>query len=526
MANYFVDSTTGSDGDNGTTMDLAWATIEYALEAGLLNPGDIVWVRRTHAETPVSDILPSYNGSPSAPIILSGWPRAADATANGATWTNSSTTVDLVTTLSMDREKYLGRFVTAPDGNTYMITKIIDSNTFIIDRKYVGLTVSGVSGAFTIHADEAWVDDMGTEYGFDDSGWAIQEIDWDADPDDLAEVDFDGGLYQLYWNSDILWIVNNFDFKGSVETTGIIYLRSTKLMRFNGCLLHAASQECFTTSRGNLHLHRCILVGNAPGGSNMGISQNASHLLITDSALYKFHNAIYNFNGRVQLENVNLGVEIGNTAFDIVTNSWGDVIGKDVIFGAAAGALDYTASGPAEFCSIENYGKVLGAHKTFNGHGTLVKLDVVDGSGDPYKRPGGADSVIEILYNEASPSNNLVNLSPLYRPSVVFTNEFNVTNANRSYRYYVQTDTETVSASQLWIEVEYVSSYSSSTAYTHLKVTSDEAIDVRSDVDDWSQYIEVTDIQPAVAGKVRIKCYCSYYHPTAKIYIDPKPEIT
>ena len=70
MPNYFVDSTTGNDGDSGLTMDAAWATIEHAVEAGGLVAGDKVWVRRIHVEyagNPTSDITPTYSGTPKDP---------------------------------------------------------------------------------------------------------------------------------------------------------------------------------------------------------------------------------------------------------------------------------------------------------------------------------------------------------------------------------------------------------------------------------------------------------------------------
>ena len=71
MTNYFVDSTTGSDGDDGTTMDLAWATFEHATSSGGLGAGDIVWIRRIHSETPVGVITSVYDGLMENPVQLS-----------------------------------------------------------------------------------------------------------------------------------------------------------------------------------------------------------------------------------------------------------------------------------------------------------------------------------------------------------------------------------------------------------------------------------------------------------------------
>lgn len=70
MATYFVSSADGNDANSGLTLDLPWATLEYALESGGLSAGDTVMIRRTHSEIPTSDIVPAYDGTVSAPIII------------------------------------------------------------------------------------------------------------------------------------------------------------------------------------------------------------------------------------------------------------------------------------------------------------------------------------------------------------------------------------------------------------------------------------------------------------------------
>ena len=196
MANYFVSWDDGDDTDDGTTMDDgpgsgtgAWKTVEHALEAGGLSAGDIVWVRRTSHELPTSDIAPIYDGTAVAPMQVIGWPRAAHSIAS-ADFVNGSTSVN-VDDNDMVREQHLGRWLTGPDGKDYLITRVADSATLIIDREYVGSTAS--NEAVTIKADEDWVADMGTAYGFDDSGWTIKETTWDADADDLPQIDVNGG---------------------------------------------------------------------------------------------------------------------------------------------------------------------------------------------------------------------------------------------------------------------------------------------------------------------------------------------
>jgi hypothetical protein len=202
------------------------------------------------------------------------------------------------------------------------------------------------------------------------------------------------------------------------------------------------------------------------------------------------------------------------------------VEGKDVKFGADVGEVRWeTKVGPYSRVSIENYNKVLGSHKSFTTQGEVTSLAVVAGSGDPYKRTGGADMVLEILFNLSNTTNENPSPDAQDQMTPIFTHEFEATTDSRRYRYYVNSE-KAVLASELWIEVEYVSAYDDATEYVIKKVRSDEAITIRGDATDWSQYIEVEDIEPAVGSTVRIKCYCSFYDATDKIYIDPLCEVT
>jgi len=203
------------------------------------------------------------------------------------------------------------------------------------------------------------------------------------------------------------------------------------------------------------------------------------------------------------------------------------VRGKDLKLGANVGELERgTAAIFSQGVSmnIENYNRVLGAHKSWNAMGEIVKLDVVAGSGDPYKRTGGADSILDLLYDQSDTAQNYVSPTKILTDPI-FTHEFEATTDSKSYRYYVQA-IGAVTATELWIEVEYVSVYDDTSGYSMTKVISDESVSARANEDDWSQYIEVTGIAPSVASKVRIRCFCSYYDATDKIYIDPLVEIT
>jgi len=195
-----------------------------------------------------------------------------------------------------------------------------------------------------------------------------------------------------------------------------------------------------------------------------------------------------------------------------------------VKLGGTNGFVTFSYAANTPTAEIENYGRVLGAHKTFTPQGEITKKDVVGGSGDPQKRSGGADSVVELLFNLSDTANQLPKPIADWTPDV-FVHEFEATAESKNYRYYVQSQ-GALTADQIWLECEYVAAYDDSSEYVIKKVESDEAIAARSGTTDWSQYLEVTGIQPAVASKVRIRLKCRYYHATNKIFVDPKVSIT
>jgi hypothetical protein len=425
----------------------------------------------------------------------------------------------------MDREKHLSRYVTAPDGETYMIAQITDSNTFILEREYAGSSVTLSNGAFTIQADE----DYALAQAIDDSGWTIQKSDWNADADDLPLFDNSGNAYYYYFNGAREWRFANLDFKPG--TFYSIRMNICRTCIFNGCLFQQTVNggALYFSSSGSV-IERCVHYGSGAGSQQNG--------LILVSGFHRWKNLIIDNMGDhsisaqssdIYMDGVNIGVETGNNIEDLHHIYEGRMYGKDVSLGGqGTGGIWETSSGAIwnSFwtASFENYGRVLGAHKTFNPQGELTKVDVVAGSGDPYKRSGGNDSVIEILYTLADLADNIK--APVSELTTeIFCHEFESTTDAKSYRYYVQGEGG-VLATEIWLECEYVSSYDDTSEYTYTTVLSDEAITARSDASDWTQYIEVTNIQPAVASKVRVKLFCSYYHATNKIYIDPKVVIT
>jgi hypothetical protein len=370
---------------------------------------------------------------------------------------------------------------------------------------------------------------MGAEYGFDDSGWAIQEADWDADPDDLPLISYNTANTYFFFNQDHSFIYANLDHE-DFSATGFIRI-STCAMIIRGCLCHITTNSpVMYLENASVLLGRCVFTGDGIGGtSQRGIyARSGQGIMLKDVALYGFQdNGMHCADGgTVYLENVNIGVEEANGDDDFYIAGPCQVYGRDVKLGGTNDEVlffDRTFGGRI---TLENYQKILGAHYQLVPQGIITKVDVVAGSGDPepFKRSGGADSVMEILFNATGAGYKGKAKNPPHN-QVIFEHEFEATTATKNYRYYVQAE-GIVDADELWIEVEYVLQYEDDSEYTYTKVESVESFTAAADFEDWAEYMEVTGITPAVGSKVRIKCYCRYYDATNKIFIDPKVVIT
>ena len=217
MTIYFVSSADGSDGDSGLTLDLAWATSQFAWQSGGLSAGDSVVIRRTHSETPTSDIVPNYSGAIGNPIKFFGSPRSAHAISS-SDWTNGSTSV-IIDDADMVREEHQARYIDAPDGLKYFITRVVDASTIIIEKEYVGSTSLNDATA-SIQADtvqQDWDD-------YDDSLDTIKKADWDADADAVPSIGFNNQAFQFSFSTDFFYYLYCLELKDSTDFNGVMRL--------------------------------------------------------------------------------------------------------------------------------------------------------------------------------------------------------------------------------------------------------------------------------------------------------------
>lgn len=522
-ANWFVDTTLSTGSNDGSSMDDAWQSIKTAFESTGFSAGDYLWIRRTSSFASASaNITVTDDGTSSSWIHFVGCPRNSHAISS-SDWTNGSTSVN-VDDADMDREKHQGRYITAPDSRTYLITRVVDASTIVIDREYVGSTAS--NAAATISADE----DYATFQAIDDSAWTIKKSDWNADADDLPKIDFESTAYGLLLQRGSYIDISNLEICGggssSVGTVTLTY--SWTYARLTGCLVKASQNApvVYNASASNyLELTRCIIEGTGSGSSQNGLRSQSPDVpsRLKDVAIYNCGNyGIYS--GNTDAKNINVGVEQANGNYDISAASV--LHGYDIKLGGTNGYVEkYNIfdgrMNAVPRVTIENYGKVLGEHQAVIDPYAIQKHAVVAGSGDPYKRTSGADAVVSMQPNLSSSIASIKTASIIVFDHVIYADT-----SSKSYRYYVQLkDIAGLTADQLYVECVYVSGYDDTSEYQTTTVYSDETPAVRTGADDWSQYIEVTGIQPAVASNVHLRVRLQGYDADGYLYIDPLPYI-
>lgn len=390
---------------------------------------------------------------------------------------------------------------------------------FVIEREYVGGTVTGTDGKFQIDEDEDY-DDRPTD------------IDgWDSDAIDLPVIDFNDTDYRVYvYYNDAFHVFKNIEFKDSADA-GMLGISGGGDHSIIGCLLKQTTQNqvLITTSYCTLTVKRCIFEGLGTGAFQRGITVAAGTCIIEDSAMFNMgdHAVFMRYCSQLRLKNVNMGVEIengdGDIGFDSSPSSGGpSVYGLDAELGGNNGEISIgTALSSNLIVRMENYGKQLGSHKMWFPGGTQ-ELAAVSGE-NPNKKL--SDNVIKLTLDQSGYE---------YQEDwavEVFCHEFEVDAISRNYKYWIYNDlgatlNDVTAKDNIWLEAEYVSAYEDDSEYLITKKYSTE-IDIldATGADDWD-YLEVPSVAPAVASKVRVRCFISKYSSGGNVFIDPEVVIS
>jgi hypothetical protein len=523
MANYFVYPGSGDDGNTGLTLDDPFNTVKFAGEKAGYSVGDRIWVRRGCTENVSNTVNFAWHDTNlfRGLVCLVGCPR--NSLAGTADFTNGSATVEN-SSLTMSKLSHASRNLTAPDGKVYYIEYVTDAATFDLDRPYSGTT--SVGGAFTIHADI----DYSTFHAIDDSAWTVKIADWEADGDDITTINLGASYYlRLAASQKQGWGIRNLSI-----TNGAGILTDTASARWELInVLHTQANNnvmayCYKGSM--IKMTNCIFQSTNAGGSaicfyiptngffygkNVSAWTPGNYVLMGEG-----YNTPYGY-----FENVNFGTRVASAVADIRVEGVGVFVFKNAKFGGTppnGNQPTWASNYHHARVEIENYNKVLGDHRTYYDCVGAIKRNTGTGCN---LRSGGGTSVIEVsagFHDSTLGYRSNDSVSDLYTAFRIFELNIYVADVSvaKNYKFYVQSDTISLTSNQIWIEYEYVNAYDDSDKYGYTFGKSDESVTVRNDADDWTQYVETGNIQPATPGVVTIRMFTSAYHATNLIFAD------
>ena len=405
---------------------------------------------------------------------------------------------------------------------------------FLIDRPYAGTTVTGVNGKFQIEADEKYVADMGTAYGFDDSGWTIKEATYDADAIDLPVIDFNDGLFQIFGDRKKQHHYYRIEFKDSTDTNGIVYYQDRYGdVAYYGCLFKQTTSSTpmvVGSMADNLIINTCILEGSGGTTVQYGIKPGSA-CYIQNSAIFNCGISIGNdgaTNSFLRLENVNLGIEIPTTSTELTSAYSSNCFGRDVAMGGVNG---YVGSGTPAYSigksvtKIVNFQKVLGAYKEWFTGGTLEKVAVA-GVTPNEKLSTNVIEIVPITTNEQQFKDIDKKIKVWESRKTYDAGTYNVKVWIYNDSGGVLNDTTFSDDICMRCRAEAAGYGDAATEYVSTMpwIYSDEIdIAVPADADDWD-YLQCDNVVVGVSGS---KIYCeilvSYFDAGADpIYIDPE----
>lgn len=518
--------------DAGTSPTNAWTRLIASTKSIVYNgysPGDANWIRRDNGASRTIDTASgamyfSDRGSATSPLLMVGWPRAA-VSLSQADWTRGSQVVDNVVGVTLAASDHIARNIVGPDGRTYMVSEVVDSNTMKVLQPYVGSTVTGASGACSISADDFY------------SGRpaAGQSAGWDSDGQNIPQVDFNGG-HNIAGSLDYYWWFEGLEFYNCSSGYGAISLARCGLFLFRGCYFNsmrtavvvgmgstAIFDRCVFTGLGGGSLHSYNLAVTTRGGAGVALFKNCAVYGFGDDP---FGDSYYS-RGNFFFQDCNIGVEEANY-HGLTSEAQQMHLGMNVKVGSPTSGsawrnLSSTDQGLNPFfpsgCSFENYGRSLNVKEAHRGLGTVILKDVVAGSGDPEKRTGGSDFVLDIFFDATG-----VGTQPCHDFTPIVLEGFikQAEDTTETYEISIQANGAVTSA-QLWLEAYFLSDYYDDDTYLFSIVESDENVSTRTGADDWGNTLQVEITTPAGCGDspVRFRLCCNYYHASNHIYADP-----
>lgn len=515
MADKWVDDTATGSNDGSSPAD-AWTSISSAAS---VSAGDTVWIRRTHSESLSSRFYPVGDSNTNNWKNYIGWPRNSHSISS-SDWTNGSTSVTIDDN-NMARQKHEGRFIDAPDGETYFITKVVSSSSITIDREYAGSTVTNQSA--TIQKDP----------DYDNRPSAGQTAGWDSDADTIPYLDFGGNDAGLYLNSLDCCRFANLEVKNTSASVNVSALIDTKYSTviFEGFFITQGDYNTvllYIVDNSTVYGNRIIVTGSGTTrSSQIGVAvSRGGGIYVDNMCVKKCGDAGISLYGPIycELNNVNVGVEDANQSNDFEASLAVVANIQDIKLGGTNGSFSWTNKGmPTGAVHMENYQKVLGEHRTFLPLGYYKKAAV---SGEtPNKKL--SDYVLKLVPNVSTYEQEY---SDYYYK--IIEHEYEVASSgSKTFKYWIYNDlgvtlNSSTAKDDVFLEIEYVVSYDDTSEYVIAKEYSTQtSIADAADADDWD-YLQATVTVDQANTKVRCRIFFNKYVASGSFFVDPQVVIS
>lgn len=544
---YFVDLISGSNANTGKSMSVSWKTVEYAMEFATLAAGDYIFVRRGYY-TGENLINPVSLGRTYSPIHIMSWPRPEES---GVAYFQNNSRYVTASSIQLSNLGYCSRYIKGPDNNQYIATIIPNTSSLYLNTEYIGPTTYS---SYSFYKDEYY--DYAQTIPV---GAADKKSLWNSDTSSVAQLDFSNGLKQIEFRDDNCWEMSNMALINSSHSLGALRCRDSFKTWWNGILIDQSSgsnKDCITGQlMGHVYIKRCVLKGKPSYDGLQSLINLAmiGELYVSDTIFLEtgLYDLTLGNGGNSLFENCNFsldssGSNILYTSLNPVSSYPND--GIKFVNCKWSSSLDHkliwTASSRINRICYENMDREIGQDMVlFQGaplHGYMKRNFGTQSwlsYGNVALRSGGSDSVLEFKFDGNSTSYRGGCIAPVSYSSFnygldIINHQFYLPSGDYNLKYYCQFSSSNITASDeddLWLEVKHIKTYASSNNYIYNVARSSGSIISRSNIGDWSRYLEINFSIPSQSSFSRVESSIYYggnSSATKFYFLDPKPELT
>lgn len=526
---HFVDPSKGVDSGAGTSMSDPWASLGYALNN--MTKGSCVFLRRGQVETVTSAITVTKDHIMTQPGAVSSWPSPGQE--GTGDFVKNSYAVSGVSLTVLSSGACCSRYMTGPDGGTYLMVDVDAKNTAIyIDPPYKG--ENAAAAAFVIDPD-----DLYSIAAYITSGQGADlKTTWDSDSEELYKFDCSANSSAtLYFNQATNIHRYNIHFgkvNGNAYLVREVYPHSQGIWKH--CYFETGEDNAaaFSPQYGSFYIEGCVIRGMSTNNTGQyGLYLfGCSDVTVKNTVIPRCgYRGVYIIGGgNVDLINCCVGFDGGNMREGVVNYLGGR--GKDIsgvrlidseineVTSVGTAYKIYNTSDQHDRVSWTNYMRSAGDHRIYlSSKGYVYKTT----SG---ARPGGSEYVLKCAFNENSGASLATRaasglISADYNSTVLLDQHYVLSSGTWMFKYYVQSSGLALDSDDVFMDVVH---------WDGLEKNLGEAVVAHSSngissAGNWSEFIYASGIVIDADRLVEVLVYNNTYSATYVQYIDPQPQI-